>query len=64
VQKQTMPKSAKHTQELIDVFDNGNLKEWCLKLHCERNELITAVLNAGKHPKQVKDFLKAKKLTK
>jgi hypothetical protein len=55
-----MSKQLKYAEELINVFDNDNLREWCLKLNCGRDELITAVLNAGKHPSQVRSFLKKK----
>jgi hypothetical protein len=58
IKKAAMGRRPKYGDARINVFDNVNLKEWCEYFNVEKDDLITAVLNAGKSPKQVEVFLK------
>lgn len=51
-------KPAKNKEDvLINVFDINDLKYWCRKFKCDKDDLINAVLTVGKSASIVSDYL-------
>ncbi len=44
-------------EQIIDIFNPNDIKYWCKKFKCDKEDLIDAVLTIGRTPKLVSDFL-------
>lgn len=44
-------------ERIIDIFDQDDIKYWCKKFKCDKDDLIDAVLTIGRKSKQVNDYL-------